>query len=118
MNAEKPHRELPHGDFEVRPTSAWNYGVVMNGAIAKGLTFTERPMGDQPFSPEGAGMSATVAAKKITSWRLQHGWAGEVSVPDGDTADKGRVVTNQPEETMTLIPYGCTNIRITEFPKV
>jgi len=25
---------------------------------------------------------------------------------------------DQPVETITLIPYGCTNIRITEFPKV
>ena len=27
VNADKPHRELPHGDFEVRPSTAWNYGA-------------------------------------------------------------------------------------------
>ena len=31
VNADKPHRELPHGDFEVRPASPWN--VVMNGSV-------------------------------------------------------------------------------------
>ena len=24
----------------------------------------------------------------------------------------------EPDETVTLIPYGCTNIRVTEFPRV
>jgi hypothetical protein len=28
------------------------------------------------------------------------------------------VVTEEPVEDITLIPYGCTNIRITEFPKL
>ncbi len=28
VNADKPHRDLPHGDFEVRPTTPWNYGLV------------------------------------------------------------------------------------------
>jgi hypothetical protein len=28
------------------------------------------------------------------------------------------VITDQPVEPITLIPYGCTNIRITEFPQV
>ena len=30
VNADKPHRELPHGDFEVRPTTPWNYGLVVD----------------------------------------------------------------------------------------
>ena len=27
-------------------------------------------------------------------------------------------MTDQPVEEITLIPYGCINIRITEFPRV
>ena len=60
VNADKPHRELPHGDFEVRPTTAWNYGLVGLGKGIAGLIFEERPIGERPFSPEGAGMTATV----------------------------------------------------------
>jgi hypothetical protein len=33
-------------------------------------------------------------------------------------ADPTAVRGDQPVETITLIPYGCTNIRITEFPKI
>ena len=118
VNADKPHRELPHADFEVRPTTPWNYGLVAAGDGIKGLTFEERPVGDQPFSPDGAGMAATAVGRRIPTWRLQHGWAGEIAPADGAWADPGRRVTSEPEETVTLVPYGCTNLRIAEFPKL
>ncbi|MCX6027572.1 MAG: hypothetical protein NTY23_15220 [Chloroflexi bacterium] len=47
-----------------------------------------------------------------------NGWAGELSPADAAWADPSRIVTDQPDETLTLIPYGCTNIRVTEFPKL
>jgi hypothetical protein len=118
VNADKPHRELPHGDFEVRPGSPWNYGLVGEGRGVKGLAFEERPVGERPFSPEGAGMAATAVARRMPSWRLQAGWAAEISPADSAWADPGRAATAEPEERVTLIPYGCTNIRITEFPKI
>ena len=118
VNASKPHRELPHGDFEVRPSTPWNYGLAAAGRGIAGLTFAERPVGAMPFSPEGAGMVATATARRIPSWKVDAGWAAEIAPPDAAWADPGRQVTTEPEETVTLIPYGCTNIRITEFPKV
>ena len=111
INADKPGRELPHGDFEVRPASAWNYGLVLpDGSMEAALTFVERPVGERPFSPEGAGMSATVMGRKLPNWKLAHGWAGEVVPGVQESAES--------LEELTLIPYGCTNIRVTEFPRV
>lgn len=118
VNVDKPHRELPHGDFEVRPASPWNFGLIDAGSGVKGLAFEERPVGDRPFSPEGAGMIATAAARRIPGWKIERGWAGELSPSDAAWADASRGAASEPEETVTLIPYGCTNIRITEFPKV
>ncbi len=52
INADAPHRELPHADFEVRPTTPWNYALAVDPAHADAsVTFTEQPIGAQPFSP-------------------------------------------------------------------
>jgi len=111
VNADRPHRELPHGDFEVRPTSPWNCGLQLDPEdAASGLTFEERPVGERPFSPEGAGMRARVRGRRIPSWEIAHGWAAEV--PPGLQA------STEALEDLTLIPYGCTNIRVTEFPRL
>ena len=119
VNADKPHRELPHGDFEVRPTTPWNYGLVVNERDpAASLRFEERPLGERPFSPDGAGVVATARGRRISRWRIVNGWAGELSPGDVAQADPTAVRGDQPVETITLIPYGCTNIRITEFPKI
>ena len=34
INADKPQRELPHGDFEVYPRTPWNYGLIVDPARA------------------------------------------------------------------------------------
>jgi uncharacterized protein len=111
VNADKPERELPHGDFEVRPSTPWNYGLLVNDAKPEaGLSFEERAVGEKPFSPEGAGVVAKARGRRLPGWKLAQGWAGEVPV--------GPQSSREPIEDLTLIPYGCTNIRVTEFPRL
>ena len=78
----------------------------------------ERRVGDRPFSPEGAGVTAHARGRRIPAWKMAHGWADEISPTDVAWSDPRKAATDQPLEDVTLIPYGCTNIRITEFPKV
>jgi hypothetical protein len=111
VNESKPHRELPHGDFEVRPSTPWNYGLILNPARPEtSIDFEERPVGEKPFSAEGAGMVARVKGRRLPAWKLEHGWADEIA-PDWKDS-------KEPIEDLTLIPYGCAKIRITEFPRL
>jgi hypothetical protein len=111
VNADKPHRELPHGDFEVRPSTPWNYGLLVDEARPESsVRFEEQPVGDRPFSPEGAGVIAKVQGRRLPGWKMAHGWAGEFA--------PGYHESNEPVEGLKLIPYGCTNIRVTEFPRL
>ena len=63
-------------------------------------------------------MVATARGRLIPNWKLVRGWAGELSPADVAWADPARQLTEEPAEEITLVPYGCTNIRITEFPKL
>ena len=62
------------------------------------------------LAAEGAGMAAQVKGRRLPGWKLEHGWAGEIS--------PGSPSSGEPLEDLTLIPYGCTNIRVTEFPRL
>jgi hypothetical protein len=112
VNADKPHRELPHGDFEVRPTTAWNYGILLDEQkLSASVGIEEKPVGAQPFSPDGAGVTVSIKGRKLPAWNLKNGWAAEFG-----PSSAGTVTSSEPVEELTLIPYGCSNIRVTEFP--
>lgn len=108
VNQDKPYRELPHADWEVYATTAWNYALQLNEAEAGHLKFELHPVGDLPFSPEGAPVSVKVPAIRLADWKLENGSAGELPVSPVTASGK--------TERVTLIPYGCTNLRVTEFP--
>jgi hypothetical protein len=109
VNADKPHRELPHGDWEVLPTTPWNYALdVSPQTIEDDVRFEERPIGELPFSPEGAPTVARVRGRRVPGWQMEGGSAG--------TAPEGPVATREPLEDLAMVPYGCTSLRMTELP--
>jgi hypothetical protein len=99
----------PSKDWEVYPSSPWNYALVLDkNNPAASVKVIEKPMGAQPFSWDGAPVELTARARRLPSWQIVDDSAGPLPVSP--------VTTKQAEETVTLIPYGAAKLRVTAFP--
>jgi hypothetical protein len=99
----------PYADWEVYPTTPWHYGLAIDpGNPGKSIRVTKKPLGHMPFSPDGAPIELKVTGRLVPEWKLEGNWAGPI--PQSPTRSREKA------EKLTLIPYGCTNLRITEFP--
>jgi hypothetical protein len=97
-------RKFPYCDYEIFPESPWNYGFYGDPALAE---IIESPMPKFPFSPENPASRVRTTLIPI-GWDLVNGVCGEN--PGGKIAGEPLMAD--------LIPYGCTNLRITEMPLI
>ncbi|NLU95278.1 beta-L-arabinofuranosidase domain-containing protein [Chitinophaga sp. Ak27] len=116
---EKGHDDAEGDYFSVYPAGDWNYGLPEKiiQSPAQYLKITQvQPVTDQfVWNLEHAPVTITTTGKKIPEWKLVDDVAPQ-PVTDRNGIYKGRV--NEQEETISLVPYGCTKVRIVAFPVV
>lgn len=98
-----PGREFPHCDYEIYPTTSWAYGFA-----GTEIKVEEQTVEDFPFSPKGAPVSLLLPCMPV-QWESCDGCAAPLPVSHAAVG---------PVEIKRFLPYGCTNLRMTELPFV
>jgi hypothetical protein len=113
----KENAQDKYGEYyEVRPLDPWNYGLLE--AVVRdpgwGFELVENNWeGSYPWNLEHAPLALRTKGKQIPDWTLYREMAGPLphSLPPSH-------LLKEKAEDILLVPYGCTTLRITEFPIV
>jgi len=116
---EKGHEETEGDYFSVFPESEWNFGLVQdalkNPKDKIHVTEITTAGGDFIWNQKNAPIEIYVPGKQIPDWKAINGVAyTPVTARDGIYKGKTSDKTSQ----LTLIPVGCTKVRIVAFPVV
>jgi hypothetical protein len=100
--------------LEILPATPWNFGLVLdaaNPAASFEVRQKSGPLPEQPFAWDAAPVELEAKAKKIPAWKLdQKGLVGPLC--------ESPVRSEEPTETVALIPMGCGRLRIASFPVI
>ncbi len=116
---EKGHHESEGDYFSVFPESAWNFGLlrkVIDNPAENLQVKAIQPVTDAfVWNQANAPIEIHAQGKEIPSWTAVNGIAYQpVTARDGTFMGK----TGDSIHDLTLIPVGCTKVRIVAFPVV
>ncbi|MEA2710344.1 MAG: hypothetical protein QOF78_2945, partial [Phycisphaerales bacterium] len=101
-------------EFEETPKGAWNYALSIgatNPSESFELLVDAKPAADaNPFAAETTPVKLTANARKLPEWGLA--WNGVVAFDPPASP----VRSNEPDERVTLVPFGAQDLRLTDFP--
>ncbi|HWC99420.1 MAG TPA: beta-L-arabinofuranosidase domain-containing protein [Candidatus Sulfopaludibacter sp.] len=106
----------PVTDWEVYPTSPWNYGLRLNGNPASSFEVNEAPVLRQPFTNAAPPVVLKVKARRLPQWVMVDDSAAAPPASPARVERRDGMVKRPVDETVTLIPYAAARLRITSFP--
>ncbi len=100
--------------WEIHPTTPWNYGLVLDAKHPEKSFTLKRgnwPDDNFPFTTEAAPITLEAKARRIPEWTLdRHGLCAVLQ--------DSPVISDEPVETVSLIPMGAARLRISAFPVI
>lgn len=110
------HAEYGPYYYEVTSDSPWNFCLpkanVRPEAVAESFVVEDGgEMAPYPWTLDGSPVKIRTRANRLGDWTLYSGSAGPIAFVSSQ-----RMYMTPEEEWIDLIPYGCTTLRVTEFP--
>ena len=97
-------RKFPYCDYNIGRRSHWEYALADTN-----VTVNEHELGDIAFSEKRAALTLTASVYPI-DWGYEEGYSTVARAYPKNKTPLGEA------QTVELIPYGCTILRVTELP--
>jgi DUF1680 family protein len=99
--------------WEVRPKSSWNYSLARKDVEERNFEVSlQDELAIYPWNSENAPIVVKARGYKVPTWSIVNGQTGMLPSPGGPSEQ----VKDTESVEIELIPYGCSTLRISQFP--
>lgn len=102
------------------PTTPWNFGFTENAVrnVKEHFKVVKQHISKDayPWRAQNAPIHIETVGRQLPFWTMYNNMAGPQ--PNGNTVSGSSLLRELPEHKIVLIPFGCTILRVAEFPVI